>query len=389
MAEINGASLELLRAQREIKTHVDSGYKIRVSNEYEDREWDAFVAGTPGGHYAQTSLWSQVKASLGWHALRIVISRQDKIVAGAQILIHPLTLAGAIGYVPKGPILAQSPILARADTRLPGLILQELKQVAKRLRVQYLAVELPINGEALAPHLLQTGFCRDTFAVEPAALVRLDLLQNSIGRLGLIGQNNFTHLASREPTNFTFREGAEADLPALYQLLQAGARSESSTCFEEEYLLEMWRILHAHQSVKLFLAEHAGEMVAAQFAILLGDTIVGKFIAWSEKQGTDYAQALLYGAVSKWAKGAGFRYYIVEQGTPMVELNLHHKGLSAPPLNSMDTLHKLNLEGEVKHYPGVYTYMYNPFLKWTYRAVLPKLIHSSPLATIFHRLTLH
>ena len=59
-------------------------YRIRVSEDGEDPQWDAFLAETPGGRYVQTSLWARIKSTLKWNAVRVVDDGQC-IVAGGQM----------------------------------------------------------------------------------------------------------------------------------------------------------------------------------------------------------------------------------------------------------------------------------------------------------------
>src|SRR5262245_16348561 len=112
-------------------------YQIRLSQATEDPDWDAFVAQTPGGDHVQTSLWAQVKAAANWRAARVVVAHGQTVVAGAQLLFRPLPLAGAIGYVPKGPLVAVD------DPALRALIMDQLVHAARALHVRYLAVQPP------------------------------------------------------------------------------------------------------------------------------------------------------------------------------------------------------------------------------------------------------
>ena len=89
-----------------------SEYRYYLSCGPEDREWDSFLAQTPGGQHLQTSLWAQVKSSLGWKAVRIVVRQKERIVGGAQMSMRRI-LPGIIGIVSKGPVLLPGyPLLA-------------------------------------------------------------------------------------------------------------------------------------------------------------------------------------------------------------------------------------------------------------------------------------
>ena len=89
-------------------------YRFEISTDRRDIQWDQFVCDTQGGHHVQTSLWGQVKATLGWSAFRILYKDRGDILAGAQILINRYPVLGKAGYITKGPLFKiPDPDLAR------------------------------------------------------------------------------------------------------------------------------------------------------------------------------------------------------------------------------------------------------------------------------------
>lgn len=155
--------------RRDMDAGAEAGYQIQVSDQAEDLEWDAFVVGATGGHHVQTSLWGQVKALLGWRTVRVMVRREGDIVAGGQLLMRPLPIGAAVGYVPKGPLLALD------DTLLADLVTSELDYVARVNHLEYLVVQPPRNGEGVAGRLLSHGFRSALTDVWPRATVLLDL----------------------------------------------------------------------------------------------------------------------------------------------------------------------------------------------------------------------
>jgi len=384
MTEIDGASLELLRAQREVKIHVDSGYKISVSNETEDLAWDTFLAEMPTGHYRQTSLWAQVKACLGWRVMRVVVTREEKIVAGAQILIRPLSLVGAIGYIPNGPIVAQGPLFARAEPKLTELVLHELCQLAKRYRIQYLAIQPPTHGEILTLRLPEAGFATTAGEVEPTANVRIDLRQSLDDILAAMAPATCANIRLGLAKGFLFREGTIADLPTYYRLRQVIAPRQAHNFFPEEHFFAMWRALHAHHYVKLFLVEAEGEVISAQCAVTFGNTMLSQASVWSGAYGEHCPNELLQWSVIEWAKSHNFCYYNLEdRAQDAAQLALHDQPRS-------DALKQSGLSfirgfgGEVIPVSSVYAYIYNPLLKWAYATFFSKITNLSPPQALLH-----
>ncbi len=79
------------------------------------------------GHHTQTSLWGQIKASMGWQAVRVTAQQRGLIVGGAQILMRRLPVGGNVGFVSRGPVLAGP------DAAVAGAVMDEIERVARRL----------------------------------------------------------------------------------------------------------------------------------------------------------------------------------------------------------------------------------------------------------------
>jgi len=112
---------------------------IQRSTTSEDKSWDDFLARTPGGSHIQTSKWSQVKAQLGWKAFRIIATKDDRTIGGAQVLIRPLTLGRTIGYVPRGPVLEEK------QSTLVQQIINAIKRIAQTEKCLMMVVQPPRN----------------------------------------------------------------------------------------------------------------------------------------------------------------------------------------------------------------------------------------------------
>ena len=112
LSPIGGRQTEDVVEQKEILLSIQE-----ISNG-EDQKWDDFLAHTAGGSHLQTSKWARVKIWLGWKVFRVVATRENKIIGGAQIFFRSLRLGKTIGYIPRGPVLAQRPEPRRKKRRL-------------------------------------------------------------------------------------------------------------------------------------------------------------------------------------------------------------------------------------------------------------------------------
>src|SRR5262249_25225327 len=138
-----------------------AGYRVTVDSATHDPAWDAFVAITPGGHHAQTSLWAQVKAVLGWEATRIVVREGDTIVGGAQFLTRAIGRAGPVGFAPRGPLLAS------ADPKLLDEVQRAMMALGREQRVRYLKVQPPTDRHDLVDALRARGWAPSAMEAAP------------------------------------------------------------------------------------------------------------------------------------------------------------------------------------------------------------------------------
>jgi peptidoglycan pentaglycine glycine transferase (the first glycine) len=380
----DGAQPRRLCTQRDLNGGVNVGYQIRVSYEIEEPEWDAFLAETPGGHHVQTSLWAQVKALLGWCAARIVVTRGERIVAGAQLLIRPLPLAAsAIGYVPKGPLLAvDDPLLAK-------LVINELHEVAKAHHIQYLVVQPPSNGEVLARQLPNWGFRLSSIEVAPAATVLLDLTKDLDDILAQMKSKTRYNLRLGQRKGITTREGGENDLHAFYYLLIATSQRQKFSLPSKEYFVKMWRVFNPHGYVRLFLAEYEGETVSALLAIPFRDTVLYKRGAWSGYHGSCRPNEVLQWAAIEWAKSQGYQYYDFEGIKPEAARAILRDEPLPGALKRTVTSFKVGFGGQVTLFPRAYDYVYDPVLRWVYTTAFPKISSLSVVERALNYLRTH
>jgi peptidoglycan pentaglycine glycine transferase (the first glycine) len=383
MADSTNLSLGHLHAGGPLESPDQASYQIRVSSEPEDPAWDTFLAQTPGGHHVQTSLWAQVKALLGWRAARVVVRQGDCIVAGAQVLLRPLPLVGAIGHVSKGPLVAGN------DLRLAKLVLDALHQVARAHHIRYLIIQPPRTNEALAQQLPGWGFRPDSLAgteAQPPATVLLDLTQDLDDILAQMKKKTRYSIRHGLREGITVREGTERDLPTFYRLLVATTQRQHFSEPSEEYFSEMWRIFRPHGYIRLFLAEYAGEAVASVLAISFGDTVIYKKGAWSGHYSKRNPNDVLQWTAIRWAKAQGYRFYDFEGINRRAARALIQGEPLPDSVKQTYTSFKLGFGGQVVLAPHAYGYIYNPMLRWGYHTIFPKVANLSVVQNARNRL---
>lgn len=322
--------------------------------------WDAFVERAPGGQHIQTSLWAQVKRTLGWQAARVTLSEGGEIVAGAQVLYRRLTPLLHVGYVTNGP-------LARDDaSEYLEQIVHELCCFSRRQRVVVLTVQPPKQDAVLVDRLPALGFRPGRVAVAPTASVVIDL------RDGLECIMSAMHATTRQGIRrgirrgVTVRQGTGEDIPLFWALHAASSRRHGFAPYPLEYFTTMWRVLGAHGYVRLFIAQVRGEDVSAVLVVPFADTVISKVIGWSGAHGDCQPNRVLDWATMEWAACQGYSFFDMEGINPSVaRLILEGQPLPASHHQS-PTTYKLGFGGNIVLYPEPYDYLYNSLLCWAY-----------------------
>jgi lipid II:glycine glycyltransferase (peptidoglycan interpeptide bridge formation enzyme) len=335
-----------------IKEDDSLDYQVNVSSQPEDALWDAFLAETPGGHHVQTSLWAQVKASLGYQFVRVVISRQNRTIAGgAQMLIRRFPMIGNVGFVPKGPLITLK------DPWLEELTIKELLQTAKSSGIRCLIVQPPNHNEPVVSGLEARGFRPINISLAPTASIVLDLHKDLNVILGEMRRSTRYNISLGKRKGIIVRQGTEADLHTFYKLLSETSRRKQFSIYPARYYEKLWRVFHPYGLVHLFIAELEGEVVSAQLPITFGDTVINKLSAWSGQHGKLGPNEALYWAVIEWAKANGYRYYDLEGIDEDTAREITENKKNSGPLESNVTSFKIGFGGDVSFSPGPYLYI--------------------------------
>ncbi len=333
-----------------------------------DPAWDAFLASVSGDHHAQTSRWGQLKASKRGGVVRLLTRRDGEIVAGAQIMLLRLPLLGSVGYIPRGPVVAEQ------DPEIVEPLLDALRKEAKHLGIRYLLMQPPDGEERLEQQMPDFGFLPSEFAPQPTATVKIDLERDCDALQSRMKKNTRRLIRHGISVGLTSREAIEDDLPIFHALLAASAERQGYAAVSLEYLQSMWQLLAPPGWIKLFLVERDGEPIASQLVVAFGDTVVAKSIGWIGHDSSLGANQLLEWVVITWAKQAGYHYYDFEGiDSKLAKAALSGSGRVTPQSNGR-TYFKLNYGGDIVFLPGGYEHLEPGLLRCVYeRGVRPFL----------------
>lgn len=332
-----------------------------------DREWDAFISAA-GGHYAQTSLWAQLKNDAGWRATRVLLGTPAGAKGGAQMLVRRVVPFGAVGYVPKGPVVPHSP------DGVTEFVADALLSEARARRVQFLVVQPPSLADDVERHLMQRGFAPTSeFGTPPATLV-LDLSDSLDVLLAKMNKWTRRNIRRGEARGVRLRRGEHEDLTTFIRLREQASQRKGFYTHSEKYYRLMWRIFRPGAHLHLGLAEYDNEVVSGMLMIAFGDTVYAHASGWSGRHGTHKPNEVLEWAAIKWAKELGYRYFDFEGILDhALEAADARPDMSALTDDRYVTPFKRGFGGQAVAVPPAYEYVPNPILRWSYKEAYPRL----------------
>lgn len=354
-------------------------YRVEISKKLEDPEWDEFLQEIMKRHHVQSSLWAQLKKSVGWDCVRLVIHQNEIIVAGVQILTKRVPALGKIGYITRGPVTSKQ------NRGLIKLLIYQLTMLLKQEKIQYLVVQPPLEGEIFIQDLRNKGFRPTEIAITAVASVWVDLLPELDQILATMRSSTRRNIRKGKKAGIIVRQGNELDLDTFYELLQlTGVRSGFPT-LSYQYFTEMWKIFNPSGQIKLFLAEFHNELISGSLVLAFGDTVSSKYIAWNGEHGTFRPNDALHWSIIHWARSNGYRFYDLEGIEPEVaKLTMDGKPLPKSELSSVSRF-KLGYSKQIALLPGAYDRLTNPFLRWPYQLAYPLIERSNILGKIMNR----
>jgi lipid II:glycine glycyltransferase (peptidoglycan interpeptide bridge formation enzyme) len=345
-------------------------YICSLSVDEENPSWDNFVAGLPGGHHEQTIPWAKIRKLNGWDSMRIIIEKNGKIIAGAQLLLCRISFFGKIGYISYGPCVAEK------SAEVAEKLLQEILRITKDEKINYLTISLPYFGDYLIP-LLRAGKFRPIIdGLPPPSLMTstllIDLKKSSHEILAGMKAKTRYNINYGIRKGIEIREGTREDIDIFFTLMIATcARRKSNPSHPNKRFFELlWDNFYNKGWVRIHIAEFNKEPVCAMLSFSFGDTFrVWKF-GWSGYLSNLFPNNVLYWKLIELSKLEGFRrfdFVSVDTAVSKAFQNGHAitQSLEAKYFYG-PTVFKMGFGGEVMHLPGAYCYFPNPIMRMSY-----------------------
>ena len=295
-------------------------YMLRTIDACQRELWDTFINTHSQGHFLQSWGWGMLKASAGWHPLRVALwdAQREEIVAGAQILrrtaAHLPPRLGHLAYIPRGPVLDWSCQEEAGSSALSAIFFAQLLPFLREQGAIALHVELPLEDEdeanIQARHTLTTLHFHLARPVQPIRTIMLDLTPDEQSLLaGMKEKWRYNiRLAGRKGVLVRPARGKE-DVQAWYRLLQTTGQRDQFGIHSFDYYWRAWQIFEPLQQARLFLAEYEGQPLAGLFVGCLARQAIYLYGASGTAHRNLMPNYLLQWEAIRWAKSQGATSY--------------------------------------------------------------------------------
>lgn len=256
------------------------------------KAWNEAVAAA-GGHLLQSWEWGEFKSRHGWHVTRVAAPNN----AGyAQILLRTKG-PFALGYVPRGPVLASDASSA------PEELIAAVDRASRSRRAITTILEmdkpLPEGAKTFSPG-------PDHF--QPSRTVKVPLLDDA----ALLGQ---MHQKTRYSVRLAQRKGVvaeqlpidDASIDRFFRLLQDTSSRNEFGIHSRDYYADFLHLFDDH--AVLLVATVEGEDAAGLIAARFGTEAIYMYGGSSTQNRAHGAAFLLQFRAMGWARDAGCTKY--------------------------------------------------------------------------------
>ncbi len=332
------------------------------------RRWNDFVR-TRNGHVLQSTAWAELKSRFGWSAQRLALQRGDTLVAGAQILFRRLPFGLIFAYIPRGPVANPQ------DHTIFSTLLDALCAAAREHSSFVLKIELNAraNTEPNLPLAIRNLLSANP--IQPRTTIHVDLTRDLDTILTQMKPKWRYNIRLAERKGVTVRPGRADDIATFYRLLRVTGKRDTFAIHSEEYYKAAFDSFTAQDSARLFVAEYAGEALAAIFVTVFGDESIYLYGASGNHHRDRMPNHALHWHAIQWAKARGCTRYdlwgIADTAWAEAPVNENVAPNGDAPLPHGLFQFKQGFGGEVVRYAGAYDVV---FSHWRYALYLRALV---------------
>jgi len=273
-----------------------------------DAEWDAFVAAHPRGSLLQTTNWARLKNRFGWTSQRVWMRRDNRLVAGAQVLFRSVALGVVkMGYAPHGPLVDWE------DAEQVDVLFNQIDQAAYRRGAGMLKIEPRLWQDEMPAATWEALYRRhgcvpSPDSIQPPRTILIDLRPSEEDILAAMKQKTRYNIRLAEKKGVTVRQGTAADLTAFNRLMQTTGRRDDFGIHQPEYYRAAYEIF-APEHAALWLAEYEGRPLAGVMVFAWGRSAAYLYGASSDEERQRMPAYAAQWAGIRWARARGCTSY--------------------------------------------------------------------------------
>lgn len=336
--------------------------------------WDAFLNASTLGHFYQTSMWARVRTIDGWQPLITIITLNDQLIGGFQILVRAKSYLGKIGLLLKGPVVDSD------DPRTIKFVISMLKNTVRVHKIKALIGQPPDKNKDMQDVLKRAGFSPNHLenAIKNNT-VSIDLRCSEEEIFKKIKRQKRQNIKTAIKNSVTIREGQKDDLRTFFKyMLETCKRQQvSPSPSSEDFLLKMWDLFAPSGYMKLFMAQCEGTDVTGLVVLPFGDTAYMWKFGWSGNYGHYRPNEMLYWEIFRWAKKHGYQYADVGAISAVHVESSQHGSTPVEDLSKSYSRFKSEFGGETVALSNGFVYIPNPLSRWAYNLFMP-YVNSRP-----------
>jgi hypothetical protein len=326
--------------------------------------WDRFLQETSLGQFQQSAMWARVKALEGWNALRLMVTLDQRVVAGFQILWRS-SWHVRIGYVSKGPVVLQGFLgLAEFTTEL-------LRRLAWSEKLRAIIVQPPDLCKQLPETLADQSFQLSLVGSVNSSTWMIDATKEFTEVEQGISKWTRKKIKQSKNRGVTIREGRREDVSTFFELMVSTCNRQNTKPVPAnvQTLLALWDVLHPEGGIRLTLAESQGKPLAGLACIIFGQTVSFWKKGWTSSDGDKHPNELLMHEMLQWVCSNEYHncdFCAFDRDMAIAILN--GTPLTADQERSRHVFN-VRLGGEPKLLPEAQIYFPNPVLRLVYGLV--------------------
>ncbi len=270
----------------------------------DNNEWESFLESQDPFIYVQSTKYGQFNQAMGDDYITIGIYENNKIIGGAMFL----TINARRGRFMYAPY---SPILDYKDKEQIQKFTNEIKKIAKQKKMDFIRIS-PFEDETseYITNLKSAGFKKSPMHMiaETTWILELNDTEENIMKNMKQNHRNLIRRADRDGVKITSSKNIE-DVKKIHQLLVTTAKRHNFVPFSLKYLETEFKTFLESDSVRIYLAHHEGDLLAAAIVFFHGNTAVYKHGASNMLKPKVPASYAIQWAAIKEAKKRGLKYY--------------------------------------------------------------------------------